>query len=183
MSPLSAARAVLLCALLLYAGAALAATGTLLRDETLRATPSATAAATAELSKGANVEILARQGGWLQVRAGSKTGWVRLLSVRASAASQRDVGGELAGVIGMGTRQADPGRVVSVAGVRGLSEQDLKAARFNAQELELLDRYAVSRAAAQAFAREAGLASRSIDYLPAPAQNERQSNPWGEPQW
>lgn len=183
MSPLSAVRVGLLCALLLYAGAAFAATGTLLRDEHLRATPSATATATAELPKGASVEILARQGGWLQIRTAGKTGWVRVLSVRSSSASQRDVGGELAGVIGMGTRQADPGRVVSVAGVRGLSEQDLKAAHFNAQELERLDQYAVSRAAAQSFAREAGLASRSIDYLPSPAQSERQSDVWGEAQW
>ena len=169
--------------LLLLAWPAWPADGTMIRDDQLRAAASATAAVTAQVPKGASVEVLARQGGWTQIRVGGRTGWVRMLSVRSTASAQRDVGGELAGVIGMGTRQADPSRVVSVAGVRGLNEQDLKTARFNAQELERMDRYVVSRSEAQSFAREGGLSARALDYLPAPARNDRQSSPWGEPQW
>lgn len=183
MTSLSHARLFLLSTFLLAALPAWSAGGTMIRDDQLRAAASATAAVMAQVPRGAAVEVLARQGGWTQIRVSGRTGWVRMLSVRTTETAQRDVGGELAGVIGMGTRQADPGRVVSVAGVRGLSEQDLKAARFNAQELELLDRYAVSRNAAQSFAREGGLAARSIDYLPAPAQSDRQSSPWGDAQW
>ncbi len=177
------AHPVVLGILLLVALPAWSASGTMIRDDQLRAAASTTAAVTAQVPKGAGVEVLARQGGWTQIRVSGRTGWVRMLSVRTTGAAQRDVGGELAGVIGLGTRKADPGRVVSVAGVRGLSEQDLKAARFNAQEVELLERYVVSRSEAQSFAREGGLAARSIDYLPAPAQDNRQTSPWGEPQW
>lgn len=158
-------------------------TGTLLRDEPLRASASASAAVVTQVARGTSVEVLARQGGWTQIRVGGRTGWVRMLSVRTSEGAQRDVGGELAGVIGMGARQADPGRVVAVAGVRGLTEQQLKEARFNAQELERLERYAVSRAEAQAFAREGGLTARAVDYIPAPTQARRQSSPWEETQW
>ena len=182
MTSLSFARHALTGAFLLLAWPAWSASGSMIRDDQLRAAASTTAAVTAQVPRGASVEVLARQGGWVQIRVSGRTGWVRMLSVRSTEAAQRDVGGELAGVIGMGTRQADTGRVVSVAGVRGLNEQDLKAARFNAQELERLDRYVVSRAEAQSFAREGGLAARSIDYLPAPAQANRQSSPWGEPQ-
>jgi uncharacterized protein YgiM (DUF1202 family) len=170
-------------AFLLLAWPVWSASGTMIRDDQLRAAASATSAVVAQVPKGAGVEVLARQSGWIQIRVGGRTGWVRLLSVRTSEAAQRDVGGELAGVIGMGTRQADPSRVVSVAGVRGLDVQDLKAGRFNEQELERLDRHAVGRPEAQSFAREGGLAARPLDYLPAPAQTNRQSSPWGEPQW
>lgn len=183
MTSLRSARHVLLWALLLLPWPTWSASGIMIRDDHLRAAASDTAAVTAQVARGASVEVLARQGGWTQIRVGGRTGWVRMLSVRSTDSVQRDVGGELAGVIGMGTRQADPGRVVAVAGVRGLNEQDLKAARFNAQELERLERYAVSRSEALAFAREGGLSARPLDYLPAPAQSNRQSSPWGEPQW
>ncbi|MGQ9686191.1 MAG: SH3 domain-containing protein [Thiobacillaceae bacterium] len=183
MTLLRYARHAVLSAFLFMACPAWSASGTMLRDDQLRAAASASAAVMAQVPRGASVEVLARQGGWTQIRVSGRTGWVRMLSVRTTDSSRRDVGGELAGVVGMGTRQADPSRVVSVAGVRGLSPQDLQAARFDAQELERLDRYAVSRAEAQAFAREGGLAARRVDYLPAPAQGERQSSPWEEPQW
>lgn len=160
-------------------------TGSLLRDEPLRAAASATAPVLARLARGTSVEVLDRKGGWTQIRVAGRTGWVRMLSVRTSETTQRDVGAELAGAIGMGTRQADPNRVVAVAGVRGLTltEQQLKSARFNAQELERLERYTVSRAEAQAFAREGGLVARAVDYLPVPAQAQRQTSPWEETQW
>lgn len=183
MTSLRSARHVLLWALLLLPWPTWSTSGTMIRDDQLRAAASATAAVTAQVPKGASVEVLSRQGGWTQIRVGGRTGWVRMLSVRSAESAQRDVGGELAGVIGMGTRQADPGRVVAVAGVRGLSAQELKAARFNAQELDRLERYAVSRAEAEAFARAGGLTAQRLDYLPAPERNERQASPWGEAQW
>lgn len=181
MTSIRLARCAVLGAFLFMAWPAWSASGTMIREDQLRAAASATAAVTAQVPRGASVEVLARRGGWIQIRVFGRTGWVRMLSVRTTDSTQRDVGGELAGVIGMGTRQADPSRVVSVAGVRGLSEQELKAARFDAQELERLDRYAVSRAEAQVFAREGGLNARRVDYLPAPTQD--QSSPWEEPQW
>ncbi|MDW8322508.1 MAG: SH3 domain-containing protein [Burkholderiales bacterium] len=159
-----------------------AAQGVLLRDESLRAAASATAAVTGQAARGSVVEVLARQGGWMQVRTNGRTGWVRMLSVRLSEGGERVSGADLAGVVGLGTRQADPSRVVAVAGMRGLTEQELRAARFNAEELARLDGYAVGRAEAEAFAREEGLAPRALAYLPAPARNRSRVNTWEEPQ-
>jgi len=60
-----------------------AAPGTVLRAENLYSEPASTSKVTASVAKGASVAILARQGGWLRVKSGNSTGWIRLLSVRA----------------------------------------------------------------------------------------------------
>lgn len=152
-----------------------AAQGSLLRAENLRAAPAVDAPIVAELAQGTAVDVVGRQGGWMKVRSGTKTGWVRLLSVRPGRAGERGVG--LEEVAGLVARRPDASRVVSVAGVRGLSEENLKTAKFNAQQLEKLDSYAVSAEAARAFAAEQGLYARQVAQLSAPAAHN------GGPAW
>lgn len=153
----------------LASGMALAAPGLALKDESLMAQPSATAAAVGKMSKGMSVDIVAKQGGWLQVKVGKAQGWVRLLSVRAGSGG---AGGDglagVAGVAGAVTQKSDPSRVVAVAGVRGLNEEELKGAKYNADELARLEGYAVSASQAQAFADKSGLKSSKIKALPKP---------------
>ena len=156
-----------------------AAPGVMLKDEALRATASATAAVVGKAVKGAPVDILARQGGWSQVRVQDKTGWVRLLSVRGGSAAQTDVAGELKGALALGTTRRDPGKVVAVAGVRGLSEEELKQAQYDARQLQQLDGYAVALPEAARFAAEAGLARRELAYLPAPQAPSGNGDDWG----
>jgi len=77
-----------LCGILtlsLASSLALAAPGVALKTENMLSKPSATSAAVGKMSKGMAVDIVAKQGGWLQVKAGKTQGWVRLLSVRAGA--------------------------------------------------------------------------------------------------
>jgi hypothetical protein len=50
-------------------------------------------------------------------------------------------------------------------GVRGLSEEDLKNAQPNPREFEKLQNYAVNKAKAEKFARDAKLKTRQLDYL------------------
>ncbi len=76
------AAALVLC---VASATAWAAPGTVLRNDKLYSQPSASARVTASVPKGASVEILTKQGGWLRVKAGKSTGWMRLLSVRAGA--------------------------------------------------------------------------------------------------
>jgi hypothetical protein len=156
-----------------------AAPGVMLRDDNLRSAPAATAAAVGTVAKGQAVEVLGRQGGWSRVQAQGKTGWVRLLSVRGGAVAQTDVGGELAGVLALGATRRDPGKVVAVAGVRGLSEEELKQAHYDARQLERLEGYAVSLAEANRFAAEAGLSRREVAYLPAPQVQSGGGEVWG----
>lgn len=157
---------------------ALAAPGVALKDESLMAKPSATAATVGKMSKGMAVDILAKQGGWLQVKAGAAQGWVRLLSVRAGSGGTS--GGGLAGVAGVAgaaTQKSDSSRVVAVAGVRGLNEEDLKGAKYNAEEMAKLEGYAMSKAQAQAFAEKSGLKARKVAALPKP--QSQSGSDWG----
>lgn len=138
--------------------------GVMLRDDALKTAPGSAADAVAKLSRGDKVRVLASDGGWTQVYAAGRTGWVRILSVKSEISTTPDLGA----LAEVGNRPHDPGRVVAVAGARGLDEVELKAARFNPDELALLDGYAASRAEAEQFAQLASLAHRDVPYLPAP---------------
>lgn len=165
-------------ALFLLAGAATAATpGTVLRNEKLYSQPSASASAAASVNKGAAVTVLAKQGGWLKVTAGRTTGWIRLLSVRVGGGGLASVG--VGDVLGAATTRSDPSKVVAVAGLRGLSDEDLKGAKFNAEELARLDSVAATPAQAKTFAAQAGLASAQVKLLPKPQADEPASS-WGD---
>jgi uncharacterized protein YgiM (DUF1202 family) len=173
-------RIALFCACLL-ATPAFAAPGVMIKDDDLKAAASAAAASIGRVAKGATVEILARQGGWTQVTSAGKTGWVRILAVKSSAPAAG--AGDVLGLVQAGTSKRDPGKVVAVAGLRGLNEEELRQARFNPSELLLLDRYASDRPDAERYAREVGLRPASVAYLPDPKRQPRQenSNPlWGD---
>jgi len=165
-----------------------AASGTMIKSDALRQSASSSAASVGQVSKGASVEILARQGGWTQIRHAGATGWVRILSVKTSAGSSA---GDALGLIGMGTSRSDPSRVVAVAGLRGLNQEEprslneeaLRTARFNANELLRLDQYLSSRSDAEQFARSAGLRRLAVAYIKAPKREQEStpsSSPWGE---
>lgn len=143
-----------------------AAPGTLLRNESLRSQPSASAPVAAQVGRGTSVDIVARRGGWLQVKTGRTQGWVRLLSVRAGQGGSG--GASLSDAVGVATRRADPSRVVSVAGVRGLSEDELRQARFDADELARLDNYAATLSQGRSHANKSGLTSVNVPSLPRP---------------
>ncbi len=160
-------------ALSLLTAPALAASGTVLRNDKLYVQPSATSAAAGSVAKGASVNVLSKQGGWLRVSAGKTTGWIRLLSVRVG---EGGVGGTgLGDVVGAATTKSDPSRVVAVAGLRGLNDEELKQAKFNAEELGRLDALGVSGAQAKSFAAQAGLAAVSVPALPQPASQQQSS--------
>jgi hypothetical protein len=155
-----------------------AASGTLLRDETLRTQASPTAAVAARVGRGTALTIVARRGGWLQVKTARAQGWVRLLSVRTGSGGAGGAG--LGDVVGVATHRANPSRVVAVAGVRGLNEEDLKQAKFNAEEMNRLDSFVVSPSAARARAAKEGLVAIKVPELPKPVGNSTpaKSSPW-----
>jgi hypothetical protein len=143
-----------------------AAPGTVLRAEKLYSQPAATSKVTASVAKGAQVEILAKRGGWLQVKSGKSTGWMRLLSVRAGAGGLGGAG--VGDVVGAATTRSDPSRVVAVAGLRGLNAEDLKQAKFNEEEVARMEALKVTAAQARSFAGQSGLAVAKVPDLPKP---------------
>ena len=141
---------------------------TALKADELRAEPFADARAVGALKKGEPVTVLRRQGGWAEVKTPLASGWVRLLSVRRGAGGA-SAGADVAALAGIASGRAGTGQVVSSTGVRGLGEEDMKAARFDPQELQRAEAGAVGADPARRFALEAGLASRPLGWLPAPA--------------
>jgi len=133
-----------------YGSAALAAeTGTALKNDTIRKEPYADAKSAGSFTRGENLEILKKQGAWLQVKTKKSTGWVRLLSVKRGTAT---TGSQSAGILAAASGRAGTGQVVSTTGVRGLSEQELKAAKFNETEIKTMESYTLSADDGRSFA-------------------------------
>lgn len=66
---------------------------------------------------------------------------------------------------GLGT-----GQIVATAGIRGLDEEQLRAARFDATELTRMESRTATADAARSFAAQGGLSSRPVAYLPDPSR-------------
>ncbi|MES2918712.1 MAG: SH3 domain-containing protein [Pseudomonadota bacterium] len=153
--------------LLVAPGALLAADpGALSRADSLRATPFADGKVVAPLASGAKVDILKRQGGWYQVKAGTRTGWVRMLSVRRATAA---AGSDIKGLASVASGRAGTGTVSTTTGVRGLDAQDLATAEFNEEQVAKAETYRASAATATAFAKAGKLVVRDVPPLPDPA--------------
>jgi uncharacterized protein YgiM (DUF1202 family) len=155
---------------LLPAGALAQEAGIALKDDTLRAEPYADARTAGTVKKGDTVSILKRTSGWYQVKSGRNQGWLRMLSVRRGQAAKGSAAAEAGGVAALSTGRAGTGQVVSTTGVRGLSEEELKAASFDEAQVRKAESHAVSAADAGAFAAKAGLKARRFDYLAGPAR-------------
>lgn len=151
---------------LLLTNAVIAAeTGSALKNDSMRVEPFADAKVAGSFNRGDNLEILKKQGAWLQVKSKKATGWVRLLSVKRSSTG---AGNQAAGVLAAASGRAGTGQVVSTTGIRGLSEQDLKAAKFNDLEIKKLESYTQSAEQGSKFARAGNLKTIAFANLNAP---------------
>ena len=170
---------VLLGISLFATGSALAEeTGTALKPAEIKAEPFRDAKRVGSLKAGDRVEILNRQAGWFQVKSTKGSGWVRMLSIRRGEARKRTVDAE--GILGLASGRAGTGRVVATTGIRGLSEEDLKTAKFSDKEVKKIESFAVTSRAAEKFAAQGNLAAQKIDYLPLPKKGKEKK--WWWPQ-
>lgn len=141
-------------------------TGTALRTTAIRMEPYLDAKAADSLARGDQVEIVKRQGGWYLVKNKKGVGWVRMLSIRRGEA--RKGGIETDKILGLASGRAGTGKVVSTTGIRGLTEEDLKKAKFNEAELKQLEASTTGEEELRKFAAEGKLVARKLDYLPEP---------------
>jgi len=136
--------------------------GTALKTDTLRAEPFADAKTTGSLNKGDSVSILNKKGAWLQIKSKKSTGWVRLLSIkRGNASSNNSIGG----AIDVASGRAGTGKVVSTTGIRGLSAEELKSAKFNEEEMKKMESYTQSASDGEKFAGAGGLKKSNLAYF------------------
>lgn len=136
--------------------------GTVRKASELKNEPYRDARAIGALVAGDRVEILRKRGGWYQVRSVRGNGWVRMLSVRRGEARK---GGavDAAELLALATGRAGTGQVVSATGIRGLSEEELKSAKYDASEVRKLELFGVTPAQAREFAASGGLKPRDVD--------------------
>lgn len=145
------------------ATAAVTESGSALKSDDIKAEPFRDAKTVGTLASGDKVEILTKEGGWLRVKSAKGGGWVRMLSIRkAGAGKASDNAG---GLLALASGRAGTGKVVATTGIRGLNEEELKAATFNAEQLTLAESYSVTQAQAQQFAAQGKLKARTMGYL------------------
>lgn len=135
--------ALLSCALL---AADMASTATISKPKVdVHRTPDFKSPAVATLTQNASVAVSGQEGLWFKVQtADGKAGYVRVNDVRMAAAKVEKGGGKA-----LFAGKAGKGRVSETASVRGLDESDLKSARFDAAQLQLLESYRVDAATAE----------------------------------
>ena len=131
--------------------------------DSLRAEPFADAKTVGSLAKNDSVEILTKKGAWLQVKSKKSTGWVRLLSVKRGGASSSG-----SAISDVASGRTGTGKVVSTTGIRGLSAEELKTAKFNEAEMAKMENYGISADEAQKFAIAGGLSTSQLAYLKGP---------------
>ena len=134
--------------------------GTAIKIDSLRAEPFADAKTVGSLNKNDSVEILSKKGAWLQVKSKKNTGWVRLLSVKRGGASSSG-----SAISDVASGRTGTGKVVSTTGIRGLSAEELKAAKFNEDEMKKMESYQTSASDAQSYAAAGGLSATKMPYL------------------
>jgi hypothetical protein len=155
---------VLVLLVLLTQPASAAEAGAALKADAIKAEPFSDAKTIATLAVGDKVTIVRKDGGWLNVKSARGNGWVRMLSIRRGEAKQGK--GVAESFMGLASGRSGTGKVVATTGIRGLNEEELKSAKFDAGELKLNESYATSRAEALNFANQGKLKPRSLDYLP-----------------
>lgn len=141
-------------------------TGTALKADAIKKEPYSDAKTVAVLAVGDQVNIFRKDGGWLMIKSAKGNGWVRMLSIRKGAAKKGR--GVLDSFKGLASGRAGTGKVVATTGIRGLNEEELKSAKFDANELGIAESYLTTRADAQSFANQGKLKPLSLNYLPVP---------------
>ena len=135
-----------------------------LRATELKAKPYGDAQTLATLPARSRVEVLTRQSSWTQVKTGTSSGWVKMLSLQLETNAQNKRGDNGLGAL-FNVASTGKGGSTVTTGVRGLSEEQLKNAQPNPQALQAAKRYAVSREVAQRYAAEGKLKAQSVAYL------------------
>lgn len=152
--------------------------GRTVSDALLRIAPSGASSSSARLAKGTPLEVIRRQGAWLEVRVKSSgsEGWVKNVSVAAvggtaSAPRKKKSEGFFANLARgvsrlMGGSPDPPEEQGSVTvGIRGLAAEDLASAIPDPAELDKMESYRADRDKAFRFAGEEQLTAQTVEYI------------------
>jgi hypothetical protein len=158
-------------------------TGVIVRLSPVYAEASTVSTRIGRINAGTSVSVFERNGGWKQIYSEEKAilGWVRSFQVRQSALvptakieSEPDSRGFLAGLAtfsrkASGFFKSDSNSTSSTTatiGIRGLSADQIKAAKPDFAELARLQQFTSNSQRQTAFTRQGGLRARSVKHLP-----------------
>jgi len=144
-------------------------TGMALRQTEIRKEPYTDADKIGMLQEKAQVKVIKRQGGWLQIESGAPSGtlagWVRMLSIRMGTNNAQSSDWGMKSLFNV-ARTGSSGTTVTT-GVRGLDKEQIANAKPNPAELQKLTAYAATKPDAEQFARSGPeLKPQSVPYLP-----------------
>jgi len=138
--------------------------GVVIRNGDIKVQPFLDAAPAGNVAANDAVTIVDRKGGWVQVQAAGKTGWIRTLNIRLAATDGAVAHQTSVASAASMLRTGSSGKTVTT-GVKGLGEEDLRNASVNLAELDKLGTLAVDPGEATADAQKKGLKESQIDYL------------------
>ena len=135
-----------------------------------------------KIEAGTRVEILERQGGWKQISSEPKSivGWVRSYRVRTvysgsslEITTKPDSRGFLSGLAAFsrkassffGSSKSVKNSSTATIGIRGLSEEEIKGAKPDFQELDKMHQFASSTAQMRGFTKEGQLVARDVPHI------------------
>jgi hypothetical protein len=132
----------------------------------LKAQAASDAKTVASLPANTTVDLVDRQGAWVQLRSGNDVGWGKLFDVRLAGAATAPTKGGGANSLGQVLGLASGQRGASVTtGVRGLDGDTLAKAQPNPQEFAKLVTFQASKEQAQMFAAAGNLTPREVELL------------------
>jgi hypothetical protein len=147
----------------------------------LKQEPFADAATLVNLSAGTQVDVIKRQGGWMQVKpADGKEGWLKMTSIKLGTGTAGKGESGLGSLINVARSGRSGNTGVTVAtGVRGLSAEDLKNTKPAPDAVKKLDSFPSGKREAETFAGSAKLQSQKIDYLTNAQTSGSSTNSFG----
>lgn len=134
------------------------------------------------LAAGSTVNVFSRNGGWKEVFSEKQNliGWVRSYQVREGLVKTEikneaeDSRGFLSGLVSLSRRatgffgggddSAGSSRTATI-GVRGLSEEEIKASKPDLRELKKLQSFSSSKSRMRTFASAGGLSAQKVKHI------------------
>ena len=141
---------------------AFAQPATVKTDDVLRSEPSPTASSVASVTANAKLGVTDRKGFWAKVDFGGTTGWLKLSSLNLDQGGGAPSGSAISG---LASGRTGSGNIVSASGTRGLSAEDLKAAKPDMAAVAQVKKLAVPADEATRYAQSGGLLTRKVAYI------------------
>lgn len=156
--------------------------GVIIRASTVYTKADSRSDSIGSLPAGSTVNVFSRNGGWKEVFSEKQNliGWVRSYQVREGLVKSEikdepeDSRGFLSGLVSLSRRatgffggdddNAGSSRTATI-GVRGLSEEEIKASKPDLQELKKLQSFSSSQSRMQNFARTGGLSAKNVRHI------------------